>query len=318
MILLETGKMEADVAKDCQGVTVHEMSFLHGKTAVYQKGLASPPPQAKPHPQAGTRPPLQCSTPGIRVPDSLVDSHGLTHVGIYYASLPIERRPWFDKTSKDDETNRTENKHRLVCALWNHLVDREDPAWKGRQSCNGTVLPIQVLYSPLGRPQLQVGEYQGPAISFSEAGGKLWAALCKDGSDIGIDAAGTDEFRGEYPFHRVFHADEIQHVLGLVDGDKVAAYALIWSIKEAVAKNLGCAFHLVDPRQITVHPSTGAAVGDNGYTFPVGLSGDALVRFPEAALGSLWVCSFSQEKTWLSIAASIGRGAPQSIYDERT
>ena len=64
------------------------------------------------------------------------------------------------------------------------------------------------------------------------------------------------------------------------------ASALLWSVKEAVVKALGCAFHLVDPLQITVYPSAeGTVDGDGGYTFPVCLSGKALVRFPIAARG---------------------------------
>jgi phosphopantetheinyl transferase (holo-ACP synthase) len=111
--------------------------------------------------------------------------------------------------------------------------------------------------------------------------------------------AGTDEFQGEYPFHRVFHAQELQHALRLAGGDLEKASALLWSIKEAVVKALGCAFHLVDPRQITVYPSAG---GDSGYAFPVGLSGKALVRFPMMASRCILVRSLPQRKMWLSIA----------------
>ena len=147
------------------------------------------------------------------------------------------------------------------------------------------------------------GRMPGTGISFSEGGGKVWAALGGDESAIGIDVAGSDEFRGEYPFHRVFHAQELEHALSLAGGDLEKASALLWSIKEAVVKALGCAFHLVDPRQITVYPSTGGAGGeDGGYTFPVGLSGKALVRFPLGASRSLWVRSLPQGKMWLSIA----------------
>jgi len=91
--------------------------------------------------------------------------------------------------------------------------------------------------------------------------------------------------------------------LRLAGGDLENASALLWSVKEAVVKALGCAFHLVDPRQITVYPSEEGEAGENGgYTFPVGLSGKALVRFPIAARGSLWVRSLPQKKMWLSIA----------------
>jgi phosphopantetheinyl transferase (holo-ACP synthase) len=160
-----------------------------------------------------------------------------------------------------------------------------------------------VVRGLLGRPHLLLGEYRGPAISFSEGGEKVWAALCGDESDIGIDVAGTDEFQREYPFHRVFHTQEVQHALRLAGGDLEKASALLWSIKEAVVKALGCAFHLVDPRQIYVYPSIGGAVGENGgYTFPVGLSRKAQMRFPISASRSIWVRSLPQVKMWLSIA----------------
>jgi phosphopantetheinyl transferase (holo-ACP synthase) len=119
-------------------------------------------------------------------------------------------------------------------------------------------------------------------------------------SDIGIDAAETDEFSKEYPFHRVFHAQELQHALSLTSGDLKKASALLWSIKEAAVKALGCAFHLVDPRQIIVCPSS--AEKDGWYIFTVLLSGKAPVRVPIAAGRSLWVRSLPMRKMWLSIA----------------
>lgn len=213
---------------------------------------------------------------------------------VFYASLPCAA-----ETLKGCGTDRTGDKHRLVSTLWDHLVAMESPLGKRCQSSNKAAFPIQVVRGLLGRPHLLLGEYPGPAISFSEGGGKVWAALCGDESDIGIDVAETDEFQREYPFHRVFHAQELQHALRLAGGDWEKASGLLWSIKEAVVKALGCAFHLMDPRQITVYPS----VEENGgYTFPVGLSGKALVRFPIAAGRSLWVRSLPQGKMWLSIA----------------
>ena len=110
-----------------------------------------------------------------------------------------------------------------------------------------------------------MGEVQGPAISFSEGGGNVWAALCGDASDIGIDVAAAEEFQGGYPLHRVFHDQELRHTLRLTRGDLTKAPALLWSIKEAVVKALGCAFHLVAPRQVHVSPSVG---GGRGYDVP--------------------------------------------------
>jgi hypothetical protein len=241
--------MRMNMAKDCQGLTVHAVNLAHGRGPVF------------------------------------------------YASLPCE--PCRAETLKGRGPIGTEDKHRLVSTLWDHLVAMKSPLWKRCRSSNRAAYPIQVIRGLLGRPHLLLGEYRGPAISFSEGGGKVWAALCGDESDIGIDVAGTDEFQREYPFHRVFHPQEIQHALRSAGGDLGKASALLWSIKEAVVKALGCAFHLVDPRQITVYPSVG---GDGGYTFPVGLSGKALVWFPIAAGRSLWVRSLPQRKMWLSIA----------------
>jgi 4'-phosphopantetheinyl transferase superfamily len=240
------------LATDCQGLTVHSVSFSHGR------GL------------------------------------------VFYASSPCG--PCAAETLKGCGTTGAGDKHRLVSTLWDHLVAMESPFWKHCQSSDRAAFPIQVVRGLLGRPYLLLGEYRGPAISFSEGGGKVWAALCGDESDIGIDVAGTDEFRGEYPFHRVFHAQELQHALKLAGGDLEKASALLWSIKEAFVKALGCAFHLVDPRQITVYPSTGGAMGDGGYIFPVGLSGKAQMQFPISASRSLWVRSLPQRKMWLSIA----------------
>ena len=102
----------------------------------------------------------------------------------------------------------------------------EGSPWTNCRFSNRADLPIQVVHDLLGRPQLLLGECEGPAISFSEGGGKIWAALCGDESDIGIDVAGTDEFQREYPFHRVFHPQELQHALRLAGGNLESASAL--------------------------------------------------------------------------------------------
>ena len=221
---------------------------------------------------------------------------------VFYASMPCT-----NETLKGCGTNGAEDKQRLVSALWGHLAAMESPLWKSCQSSNRAAFPIQVVRGLLGRPHLLLGEYRGPAISFSNDGGNVWAALCGDESDIGIDVARCDEFHGEYPFHRVFRPQEFQHALRLADGDLEKASALLWSIKEAVVKALGCAFHLVDPRQITVYPPTGGVGVNGGYTFPVGLSGESLVRLPIATGWSLWVRSLPKRKMWLSIALLNGQ-----------
>ncbi|OGV79550.1 MAG: hypothetical protein A3K19_02660 [Lentisphaerae bacterium RIFOXYB12_FULL_65_16] len=156
-----------------------------------------------------------------------------------------------------------------------------------------------MVRDPLGKPHLLLGGHRGPAISFSEGGGAVWAALCWDESDIGLDVAETSEFHGDYPIRRVFNAQELQHVVRLTGGDLEKASALLWSIKEAIVKALGCGFHLVEPRDIDVRPSV---KGDGEYTFPVCLSRKALERLPMGADRSMWVRALPQVKMWLSIA----------------
>lgn len=232
---------------------------------------------------------------------------------VFYASLPCG--PAASETLKGCAVNRAGQKNRLASSLWDHLLEQESPLWKRCQLSTGSAFPVQVVRGLLGRPHLLVGEYQGPAISFSEGGGKIWAALCGDESDIGIDVAAPHEFQGDYPFHRVFHPQELQYALRVTEGNLDEASALLWSIKEAAVKALGCGFHLVDPLQITVYTSTGDEVGraiaeDRGLTFSVGLSGKALARVP-LAVGSLWVRSLPYGKMWLSIALLNRRPAGQ-------
>jgi len=214
---------------------------------------------------------------------------------VLYACLPCDI-----ETIAGHRTSGAGDKQHLASILWEHFAGMEGSSWTDCRFSNRADLPIQVVHDPLGRPQLLLGECEGPTISFSEGGGKIWAALCPDTSGIGIDAAEPDEFPKEYPFHRVFNAQELQYALRLAGGNSEKAAALLWSVKEAAVKALGCAFHLVDPRQIHVYPS--AAEKDGWHTFTVCLSGKALVRFPIAAGRALRVCSLFQEKMWLSIA----------------
>lgn len=213
---------------------------------------------------------------------------------VFYASVPGN-----SATSAGGVPRRTENRRRLITILWEHLREKENPLWKRPDFSNRPALPIRLDHDPLGRPHLLLGEHRGPAISFSTSGEEVWAALCGDESDIGIDVARSAEFKEGYPVHRVFHVQELHQALGLTGGDLAKAAALLWSIKEAVAKALGCAFHLVAPRDIHIDPS---AVEDGGPTFSVRLSGKALVCFPMADRRPITVRSLPQAGTWLSIA----------------
>jgi len=232
---------------------------------------------------------------------------------VFYASLPC--MPKAGQIPTGPGMNGPGQKHHLISGLWDHLLAVKNPFWMHRPYDHQDAFPIQVIRGPLGRPQLLLGDHIGPAISFCESGQNLWAALSGDEHDIGIDVAQIDEFQGRYPFYRVFHPQELHHAVKLLGKDLKEAAALLWSIKEAVAKALGCAFHLVDPRQMIVYPSIGrtkgnakggdtegAAKGNGIYDFPVGLSQKAAMRFPMAAGRALRVRSVSHEKMWLSIA----------------
>jgi phosphopantetheine--protein transferase-like protein len=173
------------------------------------------------------------------------------------------------------------------------------PPWPGRLSSGIAAGPRQVVRDPLGKPHLMLGEQRGPAISFSAGGGAAWAALCGDDSDIGLDVAEADEFQSDYPVHRVFSARELQQAVRLTDGDLAQASALLWSVKEAAVKALGCGFHLVAPLDIVVQP---ALEGDGAYTFVVCLSRKALERWPMGAGCSIWVRALPQGRLWLSLA----------------
>ena len=232
-----------------------------------------------------------------------VHAANFDHLGgpAFYASLPGA-----GKTLNRGGANGAEDKHHLVSILLDHARVSGSYLWKCRHSCDSAALPMRVVRGPLGRPCLLSGEYRMPAISFSEGGGKVWAALCGDASNIGIDVAAADEFQGEYPLHRVFHDQELQHALRLTERDLEKASALLWSIKEAVVKALGCGFHLVAPRQVHVYQTIRGG-RENGYTFPVCLSKKALVRTRTGVGRSIWVRSFPLDKMWLSIALLNGR-----------
>lgn len=238
--------------------------------------------------------------------DITVQATSFVHRGelVFHASLPGE-----GETGNGCGASRAADQKRLVTTLWNYVGAMDNPRWLYQHLFDRAAYPLQVTHGPLGRPQLWLGEVRGPAVSFSDGGGRIWAALCGDGSDIGIDVAAAGEFQGDYPLHRVFHDQELHHAGRLTGGDLAKAAALLWSIKEAVVKALGCAFHLVSPRQVHVSPPRG---GDWEYTFPVSLSEKALMRYPLGARHPIWVRSYPLEQMWLSIALVHG----QSQYDD--
>jgi hypothetical protein len=98
----------------------------------------------------------------------------------------------------------------------------------------------------LGQPRLVLGGRPGPAISFSRAAGRVWAALTRVGQ-VGVDAALPGEFEADYPWARAFRNAELDWARPLAGGATAGAAALLWTLKEAAVKALGVGFHLLDP-----------------------------------------------------------------------
>ena len=136
-----------------------------------------------------------------------------------------------------------------------------------------------------GRPLLWLGETPGPVVSFSHCEGRTWAALAW-ARGVGIDAATPGEFAGSYPLRRAFRPRELSAVAGFCDSTASAA-ALLWSIKEASVKALGCGFHLVDPLEVEVGEPTW---------------NHELLRFSVNANAALHAGSLCEGNAWLTIA----------------
>jgi hypothetical protein len=105
--------------------------------------------------------------------------------------------------------------------------------------------PVTLETTTLGQPRLLLDGQPGPAVSFSQAGGCLWAALAPVGQ-VGVDAALPSEFEAGYPLARVFQPAELDWARPLCGGETAGAAALLWALKEAAVKALGVGFHLLD------------------------------------------------------------------------
>jgi hypothetical protein len=113
------------------------------------------------------------------------------------------------------------------------------------QEAHDPSLPVTLETTALGRPRLFLDGQPGPAVSFSQAGGCLWAALAPVGQ-VGMDAALPSEFEAGYPLARVFRPLELDWARSLCGGETAGAAALLWALKEAAVKALGVGFHLLD------------------------------------------------------------------------
>ena len=128
-------------------------------------------------------------------------------------------------------------KMRLVRLLLAGLPGREP---------DSALPPMTLNTTALGQPLLLLKGRPGPAISFSQAAGRLWAAMAPVGQ-VGVDVVLPSEFEESYPWARAFRPAELAWARPLNGGNTAAAAALLWALKEAVVKALGVGFHLLDP-----------------------------------------------------------------------
>jgi len=154
---------------------------------------------------------------------------------------------------------------------------------------------MEIVSDSLGKPHLLIDGSDGPAVSFAYEVDTMWVAVGPEDSSVGIDAAESASFKGNYPFHRAFHGGELE-----LDGEKDEVAALIWSAKEAVVKALGCGFHLVDPLDLRVEPCS----GDHGKALlKVHLIDRSRERLRMQAENPVPVSVFRYGGMWISVAS---------------
>jgi phosphopantetheinyl transferase (holo-ACP synthase) len=132
------------------------------------------------------------------------------------------------------------------------------PEWTGAREWG----PLTLDNGPLGQPLLRLGDQPGPGLSFSEAGGLLWAALTSKGQ-VGIDAAREEDLTPPYPYSRAFRLEEWEWAWRHCQGRAASAAALLWAAKEAAVKALGVGFHTIAPLDLEVAPLSPAWEGLN-------------------------------------------------------
>jgi phosphopantetheinyl transferase len=196
------------------------------------------------------------------------------------------------------KAQRSDRKTALVAMLLNRALGRRDNLDARNRS---TVGHVELSEGFLGKPELFVDGQRGPSASFSYAIGSTWAAVCPSGASIGIDVSDPEEFAGNYPFRRVFHAGEFRLASVAAGTNRLAAAALLWSAKEAVVKALGCGFHLVAPLDVRVSSISSSP----GITRAcVDFSETTKIRFHALHHATVRVASFRESKGWVSTALS--------------
>jgi hypothetical protein len=170
---------------------------------------------------------------------------------IYLAPAPGLGRPVRYAAVEAGQGARESVAARLIAAL-----AEAAPEWTGALKWG----PLVLEAGPLGQPLCTLGGRPGPALSFSEAGGILWAAVSATGQ-VGVDAAREADFVPPYPYSRAFGPQEWDWAWRHCRGRSESAAALLWAAKEAAVKALGVGFHTMDPLDLEVSPGAPAGEG---------------------------------------------------------
>jgi len=192
---------------------------------------------------------------------------------------------------KDRRPRQQDMASRLLCCLRNCSAWSADPT-----SSKGA--SVKVHKTRLGKPFLEIDGCQAPSISFSYHGERVWGAMCEFPYQCGIDVAAASEFDGRFPMKRVFLPKEIA-AAAQITGREESAAALLWSSKEAVAKAVGCGFHLVEPIQICVE-----SICDLDGLVSV----EASVRLPpnpflmQSPFRCVQAACFADRENWIAVA----------------
>jgi phosphopantetheinyl transferase len=206
--------------------------------------------------------------------------------------------------------DRQESKLRVVGNLLEFAAVSQDYGFEEPNASSW----IRIRSDALGKPELYINGRKGPSVSFAHVSGVTWGALCLTEAIVGIDAASSDEFPMNYPFHRAFHYEELSNAHDLTYGNISYAAALIWTAKEAVIKCIGTGFHMIDPLDLRIiaKPTT-----SESYDYVAHFDNKILRRLPELLENSITILPLTSKGLVISVAIMIKNGAAD-LYGARS